>query len=76
MPRDPRYNVLVEPVKIGPVTAKNRLYQVSHCVGTGHRYPFANAEHRKVKAEGGWAVVCTEESEIHQPSEISPSTES
>ena len=76
MTRDPRYDVLFESVKIGPVTAKNRFYQVPHCAGMGHRYPFANAEHRKVKAEGGWAVVCTEESEIHHSSEISPSTES
>lgn len=76
MTRDPRYDVLFEPVNIGPVTAKNRFYQVPHCAGLGHRYPFANAEHRKIKAEGGWAVVCTEESEIHHSSEISPAMES
>jgi dimethylamine/trimethylamine dehydrogenase len=76
MTRDSRYNVLFEPINIGPVTAKNRFYQVPHCAGLGHRYPFANAAHRKVKAEGGWAVVCTEESEIHHSSDISPSTES
>lgn len=76
MTRDPRYDVLFEPVKIGPVTAKNRFYQVPHCAGMGHRYPFANAELRKIKAEGGWAVVCTEESEIHHSAEISPATES
>ncbi len=28
MARDPRYDVLFEPVRIGPVTAKNRFYQV------------------------------------------------
>lgn len=76
MTRDPRYDVLFEPIKIGPVTAKNRFYQVPHCAGMGHRYPFANAEMRKIKAEGGWAVVCTEESEIHHSAEISPATES
>ena len=76
MSRDPRYDVLFEPVKIGPVTARNRFYQVPHCAGMGHRYPFANATHRSVKAEGGWAVVCTEESEIHHTSEISPAMES
>jgi hypothetical protein len=26
--RDPRYDVLIEPVKIGPVTAPNRFYQM------------------------------------------------
>ncbi len=76
MSRDPRYDILFEPIQIGPVTAKNRFYQVPHCAGMGHRYPFATAEMRKVKAEGGWAVVCTEESEIHHSSEISPSCES
>ena len=76
MTRNPHYDVLFEPVKIGPVTARNRFYQVPHCAGMGHRYPFANAAHRAIKAEGGWAVVCTEESEIHHSSEISPATES
>ena len=28
MTRDPRYDVLFEPVSIGPVTAPNRFYQV------------------------------------------------
>jgi hypothetical protein len=37
--RDPRYDVLFEPVKIGPVTAKNRFYQVPHCTGLGWLRP-------------------------------------
>ena len=32
----------------------------------------ALAEMRGVKAEGGWAVVCTEQAEIHHSSEITP----
>ena len=35
MARDPRYDILFEPVKIGPVTAHNRFYQVPHCTGMG-----------------------------------------
>jgi dimethylamine/trimethylamine dehydrogenase len=70
--RDPRYDVLFEPVKIGPVTARNRFYQVPHCNGMGRAYPSSMAEMRGVKAEGGWAVVCTEEVEIHPSSEHSP----
>lgn len=31
-----RYDVLFQPVKIGPVTAPNRFYQVPHCNGFGH----------------------------------------
>ena len=73
--RDPRYDVLFEPVNIGPVTARNRFYQVPHCCGMGHRYPAATAAMRGVKAEGGWAVVCTEETEIHHTGDIAPYNE-
>lgn len=72
MPRDPRYDVLFEPVRIGPVTAKNRFYQVPHCNGMGYRDATALAAMRAVKAEGGWAVVCSEQAEIHPSSEICP----
>ncbi|MEZ5667924.1 MAG: FAD-dependent oxidoreductase [Alphaproteobacteria bacterium] len=70
--RDPRYDVLFEPVRIGPVTARNRFFQVPHCNGMGHRYPRAMAAMRGVKAEGGWAVVATEEVEVDWHSDISP----
>jgi dimethylamine/trimethylamine dehydrogenase len=72
MSRDPRYDVLFEPVKIGPLTAKNRFYQVPHCNGMGYRDVTALATMRGIKAEGGWAVVCTEQVEIHPSSEITP----
>ncbi len=75
MTRDPRYDVLFEPIEIGPLTAKNRFYQVPHCNGMGRTYPSSMAEMRAVKAEGGWAVVCTEEVEIHPTSEHSPAIE-
>ena len=71
-PRPSRYDVLFEPVKIGPVTARNRFYQVPHCNGMGYRDPTALAHMRGVKAEGGWAVVCTEQVEFHHTSEITP----
>lgn len=67
-----RYDILFQPVKIGPVTAKNRFYQVPHCNGMGYRDPTALAHMRGVKAEGGWAVVCTEQAEFHHTSEITP----
>ncbi|MFK7754997.1 MAG: NAD(P)-binding protein [Sedimentitalea sp.] len=72
MARDPRYDVLFEPVQIGPVTAKNRFYQVPHCNGMGRSYPSSMAEMRRIKAEGGWAVVTTEEVEIHPSGDHSP----
>ncbi|MBN33349.1 MAG: NADH:flavin oxidoreductase [Rhodospirillaceae bacterium] len=65
MTNDPRYDVLFEPVKIGPVTAKNRFYQVPHCTGMGYDRPATLAAMRGVKAEGGWGVVNTEYTSIH-----------
>jgi len=70
--RPSQYDVLFEPVKIGPVTARNRFYQVPHCNGMGYRDPTALAHMRGVKAEGGWGVVCTEQVEFHYTSEITP----
>lgn len=67
-----RYDILFEPVTIGPVTARNRFYQVPHCNGMGYRDPTALAHMRGVKAEGGWAVVCTEQVEFHHTSEVTP----
>ena len=72
---DPRYAVLFEPVPIGPVVARNRFFQVPHCNGMGYRDPSAQAAMRRVKAEGGWAVVCTEEVEIHPTSDVAPFVE-
>ncbi len=72
---DPRFDVLFEPVPIGPVVARNRFYQVPHCNGMGHRAPEALAAMRGIKAEGGWAVVCTEEAEIHPTSDLTPFVE-
>jgi dimethylamine/trimethylamine dehydrogenase len=70
--RPTRYDVLFEPVQIGPLTAKNRFFQVPHCNGMGYRDVSALAAMRQVKAEGGWAVVCTEEVEIHPSSDLTP----
>lgn len=33
--RDPHFELLIEPVQIGPVTAPNRFFQVPHCSGMG-----------------------------------------
>ena len=69
---DPRHAVLFDPVKIGPVTAPNRFYQVPHCTGVADRAPMDVAAMREMKALGGWGVVCTENIEISADAEISP----
>lgn len=70
--RDSRYDILFEPVKIGPVTAKNRFYQVPHCTGSGALRPRILAGLRESKAEGGWAVVNTEYCSVHPSSDDLP----
>jgi len=72
MKRDPSFDILFEPVKIGPVTSRNRFYQVPHCTGMGYNMPKTLAAMREVKAEGGWGVVCTEYCSIHPTSDDSP----
>ena len=72
MARDPRFDILFEPVKIGPVTARNRFFQVPHCTGMGHLLPLSDSAMRGMKAEGGWAAVCTEQCSFHPSSEATP----
>jgi dimethylamine/trimethylamine dehydrogenase len=67
--RDPRYDILFEPVRIGPVVARNRFYQTPQCAGMGDQYINGQIRHREVKAEGGWAVVNTEICEGHYDSD-------
>lgn len=72
MTRDPRYDILFAPLKIGPVTTRNRFYQVPHCTGMGHLRPRTLAAMRGVKAQGGWGVICTEYNSIHPSSDDLP----
>ena len=72
MSRNPRYDVLFEPVRIGPVTAPNRFYQTPHAVGTGNSMPYTRAGIREVRAEGGWGVINTGYCSIHPSSDDSP----
>jgi dimethylamine/trimethylamine dehydrogenase len=72
MARDPRHDVLFEPVRIGPKTLRNRFYQVPHCTGFGSEKPGSHARFRGMKAEGGWAAVCTEEALVSPDSDFWP----
>jgi len=72
MNTDSRYQLLFEPLDIGPVTTKNRFYQVPHCTGMGWLRPNMVADLRATKAEGGWGVVCTEYCSIHPTSDDIP----
>jgi dimethylamine/trimethylamine dehydrogenase len=72
MARDPRHDILFEPVQIGPKTLRNRFYQVPHCTGFGSEKPLSQAHFRRMKAEGGWAAVCTEEALVSPDSDFWP----
>ena len=60
MARDPKYDILFEPIQVGPKTLPNRFFQVAHCNGAGSDRPGFQAHFRAMKAEGGWGTVCTE----------------
>ena len=72
MTRDSRYDVLFEPLQIGPVRTKNRFYQVPHCTGMGYQRPNTLHHMRETTAEGGWGVVCTEYCSIHPSANEDP----
>jgi dimethylamine/trimethylamine dehydrogenase len=70
--RNPRFDVLFEPVRIGPVTAPNRFYAVPHASGMTNTMPRMRASFRGTKAEGGWGVVCTGYVSVHPSSDDTP----
>jgi dimethylamine/trimethylamine dehydrogenase len=72
MPRNPRHDILFEPVTVGPKTMRNRFWQVPHCNGAGAEKPGMQAAFRGMKAEGGWAAVFTEACMISPDSDIVP----
>jgi len=72
MAREQRHDILFEPVRIGPKTLRNRFYQVPHCTGFGVEKPWTQAAFRGMKAEGGWAAVCTEYCSISPESDETP----
>ncbi|MBP9182970.1 MAG: NADH:flavin oxidoreductase, partial [Fuscovulum sp.] len=72
MPRNPRYDILFQPVQIGPKTAPNRFFQVPHASGMTNAAPRVRAAFRGMKAEGGWGVVCTGACSVHPSSDDSP----
>lgn len=70
--RDPRYDILFEPVQIGPVRTKNRFYVVPHATAMGMTAVEEMVAFRAARAEGGWGVVCIEETMIHETSDHAP----
>lgn len=65
------YDILFEPVQIGPVKTKNRFYAVPHATGHSSLEPNGSTAIRTTKAEGGWGVVSTQLAEIDPSSSLS-----
>lgn len=76
MSRDPRHDILFEPVTFGPKTTRNRFWATSHSTGYGSERPGTHAAFRAMKAEGGWGVVNTGFCSIHPESDEFPWTSS
>ncbi len=72
MGRDPKYDILFQPIRIGPKTMRNRFWQTTHCLGPGSERPGTQAFHRAIKAEGGWGAVFTEFCSVHPESDEYP----
>ncbi len=70
--RDPRYDILFEPVQIGPVMMKNRFYVAPHADSFGMSKIDEMIAYRRARAEGGWGAVCTGETMIHETSDHAP----
>ena len=70
--RDSRYDILFEPIQIGPVKMKNRFYVVPHADSFGMGKMDEMIAYRKARAEGGWGAVCTGETMIHETSDHAP----
>lgn len=68
---DPRYAPLFEPLKIGPVTAPNRLVSMPHAIGHSYLMPNGAIGIRETRAEGGWGIVAMQLSEIDPTSDLS-----
>ncbi|MEU9456101.1 FAD-dependent oxidoreductase [Streptomyces sp. NPDC048277] len=67
-----RYDILFEPVVIGPKTAPNRFWQTPHANGFGTEYPDMQAAYRGMKAQGGWGVVFTEATSVAPETDKGP----
>ena len=72
MPREAKYDVLFEPVRVGPKVMKNRFYATPHATNFGVDFPYSQAAYREMRAEGGFAVVNTEYVAVHEQSDDYP----
>lgn len=68
----PPYDILFEPVELGPKVAPNRFWLTPHASGFGTDFASSQAAYRGLRAEGGWGVVFTEATSIAAESDKTP----
>lgn len=72
MGRDPRHDILFEPVSIGPKVLRNRFYGVPFGQGFGANKPLSHVHARAIQAEGGWAAICTGMTSVSRDADATP----
>jgi dimethylamine/trimethylamine dehydrogenase len=72
MGRDPRHDILFDPITIGSKTFRNRFWGVPYDSGFGPTAPLAHAGHREVQAEGGWSCIFTGVTSVSQDHDPRP----
>ena len=72
MARDPKYDILFDPIALGPKIMRNRFMQVPHCNGAGSDRPGFQAKFRGMKAQGGWGAIFTEVCQIVPSADVMP----
>jgi dimethylamine/trimethylamine dehydrogenase len=72
VPRNPKHDILFEPITFGPKTIKNRFWVTTHCLGPGLERPGAQVGFRGMRAEGGWGAVSTENCSVHPEADEFP----
>ena len=75
MSKQNAYDILFEPLAIGPVNRKKPVLPGTPCLRYGTPPAQCARCHAWSQGEGGWAVVSTEEAEIHPSSDLSPYSE-
>lgn len=66
-----QYDILFEPLKIGPVTAPNRFVMMPYANGHSYLMPNGAMGIREMRAEGGWGIIGMQLSEIDPTSDLS-----
>ena len=72
MPREPKYDILFEPIASGPRPCPTASGRCRTATAPARTSPGMQAEFRAMKAEGGWGAVFTEVCNVSHAGDILP----